>query len=315
VILEGVDAPALSVVVPAQARPDRLRALLDALAAQDAAPEVVVVADGATAQVERVLADTAPGVRVERHAVARGPAAARNTGWRAATAPLVAFTDDDCVPAPGWATALLAAAHGPDVVVQGRVEPLPAERDRIGPFARTLWVREAGPFFQTANIAYPRALLERLDGFDEDYPHPAGEDTDLGWRAREAGARVVFAPDALVWHAVHDPGWRGVVRDAGRWGTAVRLVERHPGLREHFTHRVFWKPSHERLILAAAGVLLARRTRGVSLAAAVPWLLVHRGEHPSTESLARALPAHLAVDAAEVAAMARGSAEARTLLL
>src|SRR5439155_24140943 len=123
-----------------------------------------------------------------------------------------------------------------EAVVQGRVEPLPGERDRIGPFARTLWVREAGPFYQTANILYPRALLERLGGFDEAYPFPAGEDTDLGWRAVEAGARVVFAPDALVWHAVHEPGWRGLVRDARRWGSAVRIVKRHPGLRTSFVH-------------------------------------------------------------------------------
>ncbi|MGI8623617.1 MAG: glycosyltransferase, partial [Solirubrobacteraceae bacterium] len=223
--------------------------------------------------------------------------------------------DDDCVAAPGWAAGLLAAAASGDVAVQGRVEPLPAERARIGPFARTLWVREAGPFFQTANMLYPRAVLARLGGFDEAYAFPAGEDTDLGWRAREAGVDVRFAPDALVWHAVHEPGWRGLVRDAGRWGSAVRLVGRHPGLRARFTHRIFWKPSHERLLLAAAGLAVARRTRGASLVAALPWLLAHRGEHPDRASLLRALPAHLAVDAAEVAAMARGSLRAGTLLL
>ena len=305
--------PALSVVVATQSRAARLRALLDSLAAQDADLEVVVAVDRPTPEVEAVLA-AAPAARVVRDAAAPGPAAARNAGWRAASAGLVAFTDDDCVPAPGWAAALLAAARD-GAVVQGRVEPLPDERDRIGPFARTLWVRDAGPFFQTANILYPRALLERLGGFDEAYAFPAGEDTDLGWRARESGAEIVFAPDALVWHAVHEPGWRGLARDARRWGSAVRLVKRHPALRDEFVHRVFWKPSHERLLLAAAGVALAHRTRGASLAAVSPWLLVHRGEHPSLESLARSLPAHLAVDAAEVAAMARGSIEARTLLL
>jgi hypothetical protein len=99
------------------------------------------------------------------------------------------------------------------------------------------------------------------------------------------------------------------VRDAPRWGSAVHLVRKHPGIRAHFHHRYFWKPAHERLLLAAAGVLLRRP------AAMVPWLLVHRGEHPSTAGLLRALPAHLAVDAAEVVALARGSFAARTLLL
>jgi GT2 family glycosyltransferase len=313
--VEGVD---LSVVVATHSRSERLAALLRSLAQQERAPvfEVVAVADGADPGVAAVLAAPPDGLRlrVERHAVARGPAAARNTGWRAAAGHLVAFTDDDCVASPGWLAALAAAA-GPDRLVQGRVEPLPAESDRIGPFARTLWVRDVGPFFQTANILYPRAVLERLGGFDEAYPFPAGEDTDLGWRAREVGAEAVYAEDALVWHAVHEMGPAALVRDARRWGTAVRIVKRHPQLRRHFQHGVFWKPSHERLLLAAAGLALARRTRGASLALAAPYLLAHRTEHPSRDSLVRALPAHLAVDAAELAAMARGSLEQRTLLL
>jgi hypothetical protein len=95
----------------------------------------------------------------------------------------------------------------------------------------------------------------------------------------------------------------------------VRVVRRHPGLRAHLHRRLFWKPSHERLLLAVAGLALAPRTRGVSLAAAAPWALVHRREHPDRWSLLRSLPAHAAVDGAEVAAMARGSLSARTLLL
>jgi GT2 family glycosyltransferase len=294
----------ISVVVAAHARADRLRTLLSALAPQDC--EVIVVADGASADVHAVL-ETA-GVRALRLDPGRGPAAARNAGWRAAETELIAFTDDDCVPAPDWVAALTAAA-GDGAAVQGRVEPLPAERERLGPFARTLVVEGAGPFFQTANMLYPRAVLERLGGFDEIFPAPAGEDTDLGWRARDAGVEIRYAPDALVWHAVHEPGWRGLVRDAPRWGSAVHLVRKHPGIRAHFHHRYFWKPAHERLLLAAAGLLLRRP------AALVPWLLVHRREHPSAAALMRALPAHLAVDAAEVVALARGSFAARTLLL
>lgn len=290
-----------SVVIATKSRAGRLRALLEALRGED----VVVAADGATAEVHAVLAEFA-GVRVVRLDPGRGPAAARNAGWRAAAgADYIAFTDDDCLPAPGWLAALRAQA-ATDVAVQGAVAPLPAERDRLGPFARTLEVAAAGPFFQTANMLYPRVVLERLGGFDEAFAFPAGEDTDLGWRARAAGVQMRFAPDALVWHAVHELGWRGLVRDAPRWGSAIRMVKRNPGLRAHFHHRYFWKPSHERLLLA----LLVRRPWAL-----VPWLLVHRREHAGAAGLVRALPAHLAVDAAELAALARGSIRARTLLL
>ena len=302
---------AVSVVVPAHGRPERLRALLQALHGQGA-DEVVVVLDGADRAAERVLAAERRGLplRVQRHPEPRGPAAARNTGWRAARHPVVAFTDDDCQPAPGWLEALRSAAT-PDTVVQGRVVPHPQERDRLGPFSRTLTVDGAGPWFQTANIRYPRTLLERLGGFDERYPHPAGEDTDLGWRAYEAGAAIAYAPDAVVWHAVHPLGVRGCVRGAARWASAVGVVRRHPGIRAHLPHRIFWKRSHERLLLAAAGLALARPTRGAALVAVLPYLVLRAGGPRSWP----AVPGHVAVDTAEVAAMVRGSVKARTVLL
>src|SRR6478609_4994583 len=109
----------LSIVVATRSRADRLRALLAALGD---GLDVVAVADGATPEVLAVLRD-AP-VRVVELSPGRGPAAARNAGWRAATGSVVAFTDDDCVPSPGWAAALAGAAGADeDVVVQGPVEP------------------------------------------------------------------------------------------------------------------------------------------------------------------------------------------------
>lgn len=264
------------------------------------------MANGATDAVRAVI--EAAGVQCVRLEPNRGPAAARNAGWRRASSDYVAFTDDDCLPAPGWLDALAAAA-APGVVVQGRVAPRPEEAHRVGPFARTVIVEAQGPFFHTANILYPRAVLEAVGGFDESYDRVAGEDTDLGWRAVEAGASVRFAPDALVWHAVTELGWRDLARDSARWGSAVRLVGRHPGLRAHFHHRIFWKRSHEALVLALVGVVLRRPWL------ALPWLLTHRGEHRSHLAHARSLPGHLLVDAAELVALAQGSARARTLLL
>jgi GT2 family glycosyltransferase len=269
------------------------------------ADEIVIVDDGSDPPARGAT------LRNERPL---GPAAARNLGWRAASGDYVAFTDDDCEAAPGWLAALRRLA-APDTVVQGRTEPHPDERHQLDAFARTMWVTARSPFVATCNVLYPRALLERLGGFDERYPYPAGEDTDLGWRALEAGARHVFEPDALVWHAVHTLSWREQARAASRWATAVEVVRRHPGLRAHLHHRIFWKPSHEALLLAAAGAALAPRTRGLSLVALVPWIDAHRREHPDKWSLLRGLPGHAAVDAAELWALLRGSARARTLLL
>ena len=137
-----------------------------------------------------------------------GPARARNDGWRLAAAPLVAFIDDDCEATPTWLERLSAAASAaPGAVVQGRTRPNPRELEAAGPFSVTRDVDGSGArWFETCNIAYPREVLERLEGFDESFPEPLGEDTDLGWRALGAGGRRVFVDDAVVDHAVEDLG-------------------------------------------------------------------------------------------------------------
>jgi GT2 family glycosyltransferase len=247
----------------------------------------------------------------------RGPAAARNAGWRAASAPLVAFTDDDCRPAPNWLEELLVADRGPDAFLQGRTEPDPDERHLLGGLARTMLVDGPSEWFQTCNMAYPRALLERLDGFDERFPRPAGEDTDLGLRAREAGARPVYVPDALAWHAVHPRHLPRALAETWRWDAVPAVIARHPEQRGALHRRFFWKESHARLALAAAGALSGRRT--IAAAAAAPYVELHlRGYDRTARGLARAavdLPARLAVDTVEVAVTLRAAARERVALV
>lgn len=324
------DAPRVSVCVSTRDRGPLLRRLLDALAAQTVAPgqvEVLVVDDGSkdeTAAVLDAARRTFPlRLQVFRHETAQGPAAGRNRAWRAARGELVAFTDDDCVPTAGWLAALLAASAGQPRVVVGRVEPAEEQRHRHDPFAHT-WVMRAAEvgWFATANVAYRRADLERLGGFDERYRNPACEDTDLGLRAEESGLEVVFAPDALVWHDVRPGTVADKVRDAARWGDLPLLVRSHPGARRRLlAHRVFWKPSHlDLLLLAAACAALPRRPAAGALA--LPWL--HRRLCPAAgapeadlpmPARVALLPALLAVDAAELTAMMRGSWRHRFLVL
>ena len=271
--------------------------------------------DGSTDDTQAVLAAAPLPVRTLR-GEGRGPAAARNAGWRAAQGSVVCFTDDDCRAAAGWVRALAGAGGGADMaLVVGRTEPDPAEAHRQAAFTRSNLVTGLNRDFHTCNIAYPRALLERLGGFDESFANPAAEDTELAWRALEAGAEPRFAEDALVWHAVHDVGWAELVRRAP-WRLGVpRLVKRHPGIRHHMHHSVFWKREHAQLLAALAGVALSSRTRGASLALGAGYLRFCRGLHGSWPGTAAALPAHLAVDAAEVAALCVGSARERTLVI
>ncbi|HEX2085576.1 MAG TPA: glycosyltransferase [Solirubrobacteraceae bacterium] len=311
----------IAVAVASHARPVRLLWLLNALEEQTLPRErweVVVAHDsGPASHTERVLAGhplAAAGVL--RHVTLSrpgGPAELRNAAWRATTAPLIAFTDDDCRPPPEWLERALAAARSaPGAVVQGTTRPDPDETGLLrAARVRTMWVDPPAWQAQTCNIVYPRAAVERAGGFDErDLPLCAGEDTDLFCRT---GAPLVAAPGVLTYHAVEPMSVVARVRFAWRWRQLPALVARHPELRRHAELGVFWKRRHARFLLALAG-LAARRP-----ALALPWALAALPSYgPGVRGRVRAvseLPGQALVDAVEVAALAQGSARHRTLFL
>lgn len=308
--------PEISVVVPTRNRPESLDALIAALRAQtlsDEQFELIVIDDGSSPPLR---ADSGPQMQVLRHEHPRGPGAARNTGWRAARAPAIAFIDDDCIPGPGWLEAVLeayGAAGSAPVIVQGPVEPEPAKRDQLGPLSHTIQVTGRDRLFACCNIAYSRALLEQLNGFDERLVR-SGEDADLGARALNAGGEQVFAPKAIVYHEVRQPGVAALIRHTLKWSDSVRVLSMHPELRDLLIARVFWKRTHPWLILALAGI--ASRRRLVATGASLPYLGHYRSLYAGHwRQLVRALPVHVAVDAAEVATVLAGSLRYRTLML
>ncbi len=243
-------------------RADLLPRLIAALEAETVVGgfEVVIVDDASTDhtwdELGRLETATSLTLRVHRLASNAGPATARNVGWRAAQAPLVVFTDDDCEPQPGWLAAMVEGLERLDVV-QGHTEWNPAQHLNHGPFCRSVEVRSEEGFYQTCNIGYRRSLLEQLGGFDEHYRLPAGEDTDLGWRAREAGASSGFADDALVFHDVRPSSFVAHLKDTRRWVTCVRTVRDHPGLRDLIWRRVFLRASHPAALLGGVGLVVA----------------------------------------------------------
>jgi glycosyltransferase involved in cell wall biosynthesis len=314
--------PSVSVVVPTFNRRGRLAALIESLRRQTLTPaqiELIVVDDSSTDGTAQMLERAAGEGHFLRFEVVRrtssaGPAAARNVGWRQARAPLVAFIDDDCEASPSWLEELVLRSGSDELAVQGRTEPIPREVEGVGPFSRTLSVTQLGPFYPTCNMAYPKALLERLGGFDESYPAPGGEDTDLALRAIERGARIEFADGARVFHAVNQYGPVGKLRWALHWSHSVRVFARHPGLRSTFTWRVFWKHSHAMFFLALLGITLARRIPPAALLC-LPYLRTLRARC-IIEGYSLAYAPYLALyDATEVLAMSRGAVRNRVLVL
>lgn len=312
---------AVSVVVATRNRPARLERLLAALRAQDLDPstfEIVVVDDGSTAPtaavLDRAAQHPAPAIRRERNDSARGPASARNRGWRAARAPLIAFTDDDCRPVPGWLSAGIQGHRtSPDAIVQGLTEPDPHDRANASVLSHTICRTELGPSYETCNVFYPRAVLERLAGFDESFgPRAAGEDTDLAWRALDAGSPAVFAPDAVVYHAVDRLGLVGLFRFATRWTPCVRVLAAHPGSRTMLDHGVFWNVWHYLLWRSVLALLAPRWIRRLVL---TRHLIALQGRGRGLGGGVWSVPLLLAYDAVEAGAIARGAIRYRTLVL
>lgn len=326
--LHPLNRPAVSVVIPSHARRLRLRWLLNALEEQTLASdafEILVVHDYEGEDAE--LIDTHPlaaAGRLRQLRIEPGtgrPSVQRNMGWRAAQAPLVAFIDDDCRPEGDWLEQLVAGARQhPGAIVQGTTRPDPFEAGALSnPHARTLRVKPPHDFAQTCNIAYPKELLERVDGFDETMPAPAGEDTDLALRARATGAELVGAPDALVFHAVEPYALPDAIKLNFKWRHLAFVIKRHPQLRRHLTHWIFWRRSHRDVLLLALGVALALLVTPLALVLAGPWVyrrLLRRGRNKRGVAIGVIeMPGGLVVDLFEVATMAWGSVRYRTLVL
>src|SRR5437763_16989265 len=138
-----MEEPIISVVVPTRNRAGLVPGLIAALERQEdvGSFEVVVVDDASTDDTAAILDELRPQASIAVVALhldrQHGPAAARNAGWRAARAPLVAFTDDDCRPDVAWLSHLANALNEADLV-QGRTLPDPLHASRTGAFSRTV---------------------------------------------------------------------------------------------------------------------------------------------------------------------------------
>jgi glycosyltransferase involved in cell wall biosynthesis len=316
--------PDVSVVVPSHGAARSLASLVDGLTAQTLAAErfeVIVVdtgADGSWRVLERALGN--PHFRRVRGPLSGGPAAKRNAGARVARGGLLAFVDADCVPTPGWLEAGLRAAAGGADVVQGRTEP--PDWGEWSPFAHTLTVGRDVGLHETCNIFYRRALFERLGGFRLSYYRrygvPFGEDAELGWRARRAGARYVFASSAVVHHPVGPVDMRRHLREQWLARAFPVLVRDVPELRDTlFYRRLFLSSRSAAFAAAVMGLALSRASRAGGLLA-LPYLGRLRADLPTLRApveTGREAVRWLVSDATLAAALWHASIRARNPVL
>lgn len=195
--------PRVSVILTVRNEERNLGHLLDSLVPQRHLHEVLLV-DAASTDRTVAIAQTyrnrLPRLQILVQACRRGEG--RNLGARQATGDLLAFIDGDCIANTFWLERLVQAHQAnPGAVVAGRTL-------LTGYWAFTKLHRVELPHkghdttWPSCNLAYPRALFERLNGFDARFV--TAEDIDLNYRAIEAGAAIVSAPDAIVYARARD---------------------------------------------------------------------------------------------------------------
>jgi histidinol-phosphate phosphatase family protein len=264
------DTADYTVVIPTTGR-DNLHVLLSAVdTCRGPRPARVVVVDDRPGGPPLSLP---AGVRVVCSG-GRGPAAARNAGWRLARTEWVAFLDDDVIVSDTWAADLAAdLAVGPAVgASQARIEvpagPRPTDDERgTAGLATARWI--------TADMAYRRSVLTEVGGFDEQFPRAFREDSDLALRVLAAGYELARGNRRTTHPAARGDFLASLRRQAGNADNALMRHKHGPDWR----HRAGAGPGmlgrHTLTTASAlAAVLLAgpRRTRRAAAAATGVWL-------------------------------------------
>ncbi len=259
----------ISVVVTVKDEETNIRDLLDSLVTQEGPLEILVVDAGSTDRTCGIVEEYSrryPFLRLLRKGGTRG--VGRNFGVRAARGDAVAFTDGDCIANPFWLKSLREGLKRSSVVAGKTIhigyKPF-EELERV-----ELIYLGSDVTYPSCNLAYAKQAFESVDGFDPWFV--TAEDIDLNLRAVQAGHRVAFAPDAIVYHRTRDSVY-DFLRQAF-WNGAGRkqLTAKHGGLWSTYRpvemfrrQATFW--SMVRLVVALlgyAGYRFFGRTRVVS---------------------------------------------------
>lgn len=227
----------VSVVVPTFRRRMLLGRCLEALLAQDMPGEeyeIIIVDDEASKETRMYVENWARRAAEDNHSIhylatsgSCGPAAARNRGWLAARGEIIAFTDDDCIPAGNWLSEGLAALTDNVTAVAGRIRvPLPPDPSDYEFDTAHLECSE----FATANCFYRRTALLEVGGFDERFKMAWREDSDLFFTLLECSARCLVCETALVVHPVRPARWGISLSQQRKSMFNALLYKKHPRL-------------------------------------------------------------------------------------
>lgn len=237
----------LTIIVPTYNRKLKLRQCLASLFAQSYPKdgfEITVIDDGSNDGTRDMLAELSkinPNLRyfIQQH---KGPAVARNSGIKYASAEIIGFTDSDCILNRDWVRQMvqahrsekhIAAIGGATEVASHNIMAKVSQSLSDGAIEAVIKGKSETIFFPTCNVSFKRDSL--ANGFNELFPFPAGEDLDLFWRLFKKGSRFSYKQDIKIFHDCHTD-IISFLKQAYMYGRGNYLVQHihkdHPLLKE-----------------------------------------------------------------------------------
>lgn len=198
----------ISIIIPIFNSEKTVRNCIDSLLKQETRKEIEIIAvdDESNDGTKEIVKNFKGKVKLigQKH---KGPAAARNNGARNAKGKILLFTDADCTAKENWIEEMIKPFRDREIVgVQGSYKT--RQKELTARFIQTeieeryerMKKKKGIDFIGSYAAAYRKEAFEGFRGFDESFPIASGEDPELSYRMSEKGLKMVFNPDAVVYH-------------------------------------------------------------------------------------------------------------------